>query len=97
MIVHKNELGGRLTRRLEKGVSGLGEEVTGGLKDVRETLSSCVQKRPLESALTCFAGGLLLGRFKIRPIEAVALAALIGLGGGLLLSRPRAGGNRGGK
>ena len=90
MHVHKNEVGGRMARRLEKGVSNFGGEVASGLKE-------CVQKRPMESALASFAGGLLLGRFRVRPVEAIVFAALIGLGGGLLLSRSRSGSHRAAK
>lgn len=86
--VQKNELGGRLARRLENQVSSFGEEFMGGLKE-------CIQKRPVESAITAFAGGLLLGRFRVRPVEALIISALIGLGGGLLISRSNARSNSG--
>ena len=88
MIQQKNDLGGRLTQ-IEKEVSSFGQEFLGGLKD-------CIQRRPVESTLATFAGGLLLGRFRVRPVEALIISALIGLGGGLLLSRSNAGRSKSG-
>jgi ElaB/YqjD/DUF883 family membrane-anchored ribosome-binding protein len=59
--------------------------------DLKQVVSACVQRKPMESVLLAFGCGLLLGRFKVRPLESVLLAAGAGLLLGFGLVGPREG------
>ncbi len=75
----------------ETSLKSAGGMISDCLQDFSMTLAKGIRGRPITWVLGALGAGLLLGRFKVRPVETVILASAAGLAAGLTLGNGRCG------
>lgn len=79
------KLGGRAASKVKEATHGASEALEG----FQESLIAGIRERPVESVLLALGAGLLLGRFRVRPVEALVVTGVVGLVSGMCLTRSR--------